>query len=615
MISSRRSLLEDRQGVLWVGTLGGGLSQFDQATQSFLHYQTEEGDPESISNNSIRAIYQDQSGALWIGTEYGLNKFDRTRGRFKRYEPEESNPQSLSEGAVLSIYQDRSGVLWIGTFGGGLNKFDRESESFQHYLQADGLASDVVYGILEDDSGNLWLSTNGGLSKFDPISETFRNYDVSDGLQSNEFNAGAYFQNDSGEMFFGGVEGLNAFFPDLIMDNPYAPQVVLTSLTHNGEAIDVGKAPENVNNLIFNWPDNSFEFEFAALSYRQPQKNKYAYMLEGFDQIWNEIETSRFGKYTNLPAGTYILRMTASNSDDLWSEEGLSIEITIGQPMWQSWPFIAIMVILVAAVGLALYRLRIMSIEARSQELEVEVENRTAELKREIDQRLKVEEVLRQSEMEKAIVAERSRLARDLHDAVTQTLFSASLIAEALPSIWNSDQDEGGKLLEELRLLSRGAQAEMRTLLMELRPDTLVEAKLSDLMRQLAETVMGRKGIPVEVEVVGECPLPSEVHVAIYRITQEALNNVVKHSDAKRVTLRLHCLERSPDEKAGAEQPQRVELSVSDDGRGFDPSNTRSDRLGLGGMRERAAAIGAELEIESEEGAGTEVRVVWEGDE
>jgi signal transduction histidine kinase len=206
-----------------------------------------------------------------------------------------------------------------------------------------------------------------------------------------------------------------------------------------------------------------------------------------------------------------------------------------------------------------------------------------------------------------AVVQERNRLARELHDAVTQTLFSASLIAEAVPDTWDNDPEEGRQLLEELRQLSRGALAEMRTLLLELRPVALVETDLCDLLRQLAEAATGREGIPVTVEVEGRCRLPSEVHVALYRIAQEALNNVVKHAHASRAAVTLSL---SPARAGGAGQ---VELAICDDGRGFDPERTPPDRLGLGIMRERAQAIGAELTLDSRPGQGTEVRVVWTG--
>jgi signal transduction histidine kinase len=206
-----------------------------------------------------------------------------------------------------------------------------------------------------------------------------------------------------------------------------------------------------------------------------------------------------------------------------------------------------------------------------------------------------------------AVVGERQRLARDLHDAVTQTLFSASLIAEVLPRIWERDPEEGQRRLAEVRELTRGALAEMRTLLLELRPSALADAELGDLLRQLAEATTGRARVPVDVQIEGEyshgctsSAMPPDVKVALYRIAQEALNNVAKHSDAGQATVRLCC------------GPERVALHVADDGRGFDADAIPPDHLGVGIMRERAEAIGATLTIESEVGQGTEVAVVWE---
>jgi two-component system nitrate/nitrite sensor histidine kinase NarX len=198
-----------------------------------------------------------------------------------------------------------------------------------------------------------------------------------------------------------------------------------------------------------------------------------------------------------------------------------------------------------------------------------------------------------------AVAAERSRLARDLHDAVTQTLFSSTLIAEVLPRLWERNPDEARRRLTELRELTRGALAEMRTLLLELRPSALKEANLADLLRQLAESITGRARVPVALEVEGECSLEAGVKIALYRIAQEALNNVAKHAGANAATLRLSC------------QPGLVELQVSDDGLGFDPANLSPNSLGLGIMRERAEAIGAALTVESQPGAGTEITVLW----
>jgi signal transduction histidine kinase len=207
---------------------------------------------------------------------------------------------------------------------------------------------------------------------------------------------------------------------------------------------------------------------------------------------------------------------------------------------------------------------------------------------------------------ELAAVQERQRLARDLHDAVTQTLFSASLIAESVPELWAQNPQRGQELLDKVRQLSRGALAEMRTLLIELRPTRLLEADLRTLLRQLAQAASGREGIPIRVTVSGECNLPTDVHVALYRIAQEALNNVVKHAQAQEVEVSLECR---------SDRGLCAQLRIHDDGCGFDPTDVSADHMGLGIMRERAKSIGATLQVESEAGRGCQVSLRWtEGD-
>jgi signal transduction histidine kinase len=218
---------------------------------------------------------------------------------------------------------------------------------------------------------------------------------------------------------------------------------------------------------------------------------------------------------------------------------------------------------------------------------------------RDITDRKRAEEALKQAQKEKeeAAVAERTRLARDLHDAVSQTLFSAGLIAEVLPRIWEKNRDEGRRRLEEIRQLTRGALAEMRTLLFELRPAALADAELSYLLHQLAESITGRSRIPVEVFFEGECNLAPDAKVALYRITQEALNNVAKHAHANQARVNVSC------------KMDAVSLVISDNGQGFDVARVHAESLGLGIMRERARGIGAELQINSQIGSGSEITV------
>jgi ligand-binding sensor domain-containing protein/signal transduction histidine kinase len=767
------SIYEDRSGVMWLGKHREGLCEFDRATGECTVHQYVAGD--SLNPYlSLKQVYEDRWGVLWVATEGGLLQFDREKGTFALYERDAADPWSLSSNEIRCIHEDRSGMLWVGTNGGGLNRFDRGSGTFIHYTERDGLPSNIVLGILEDEEGNLWLSTNNGLSRFDPGMEAFRNYDPGDGLQSSKFLLGAYHQSADGEMFFGGVNGLNRFHPEDIKDNAYIPPIALTRLTQGGEDIEVDRALERIEEVVLKWPNNYFEFEFAALSYSRPERNEYAYMLEGFrDEGWNYVGTRGFGRYTNLPGGTYTLKMKGSNHDGVWNEEGLSVKLRIVPPFWATWWFRGMVAMVLVGAVIAFFRLRVRNIEARSRELERLVQERTQTLEQrtdEIEQRrqelealyradeqmhrhLQLDQVLQslvdvavdilkadkssvfvrdeerdgwrmvvargfspqamailsfargeglvgrvaaagemvmvedgltdmrhreerpelaevllgeeirsymflpirigdavfgvfnvdftkprafgkdevrlfmalaqraalaienaqlyEQTQELAVVEERNRLARDLHDAVTQTLFSASLIAEALPELWESDQEEGHQLLRELRQLSRGALAEMRTLLLELRPATLTEANLADLLRQLGEAMTGRMGVPVTIAVDRRCVLPPDVHVALYRIAQEALNNVVKHANARHVDVSLrHIPSPSGDGGPGHE---RIELRVGDNGRGFDLGNIPADRLGLGIIRERAQAIGAVLEIKSQPGEGTQVVVAWEG--
>jgi signal transduction histidine kinase len=206
---------------------------------------------------------------------------------------------------------------------------------------------------------------------------------------------------------------------------------------------------------------------------------------------------------------------------------------------------------------------------------------------------------LRAQVEQSAVAAERNRLARDLHDAVTQTLFSASLIAEVLPRLWDRNRAEGKRRLEELRQLTRGAMAEMRTLLLELRPATLREAKLDELLRHLTEAITGQVRTSVRLKIEGDCAMPTDVQVALYRITQEALNNVAKHARAGQATVSLRC------------RPERVELNIKDDGQGFELESISPEHLGLGIMHERAETIGATLKLQSQLGQGTQIEVVW----
>jgi len=382
------ALYEDRAGILWVGTWNGGLNRFDRKARTFSHYRHNPEDPNTLSSNSIISIKEDLFGILWVGTmDNGLNRFDRNTGSFMRYRHNPDDPASLSNNTVSFVYEDRAGRFWVGTGGGGIDKFDRENERFIHFTQKDGLAGDSVYGIQEDRRGFLWLGTSHGLSRFNPDTETFRNYDVTDGIQGNQFNLNASCTSSSGEMFFGGTSGFTAFFPEQIRDNPHIPPVVVTKFLLSNKAVPIGRDSVlkqsiiETDHLTLSYDDQIFSFEFAALNYRSPEKNRYKYMLEGFDKEWSEVDGKRrFATYTHMDPGDYVFRVLASNNDGIWNEEGASIRITVTPPWWETVWFRASMMIFVIGLILGGFRWRVSSIERQKRRLETQVDEKTREL-------------------------------------------------------------------------------------------------------------------------------------------------------------------------------------------------------------------------------------------
>lgn len=440
------SILEDSSGVLWIGTLGGGLDRFDREKEKFSHYRHDPKNPRSLSDNRVGVIHEDSLGILWVGTQGGgLNKMDRESGRFTRFDNEPGNPYGPNHDSVYVIYEDRSGrlwistseglnrydrernrfihfkndpiktgmtnpdpsggfsnhrvssiledstgVLWIGTDGGGLNRFDPIRKTWKNYTVKDGLPNDVVYGILEETSTNggvknLWLSTNKGIARFNPGNETFKKYDVKDGLQSNEFNGGAYYKNAKGEMFFGGINGYNHFFPGAINANLPMNPVVITAFRKFNKILKFDTSIEEMEGIKLSYRDNFFSFEFVTPEYRNPDKIQYAHKLEGFDRDWIRCGARRFANYTNVPGGKYIFRVKSFSRDGGESETSVKIKIT--PPFWQTWWFL--LAIMGAAIALVFLFNRIWTYSIRRRNRQLEFINK--QLNRQIAERQQAE--------------------------------------------------------------------------------------------------------------------------------------------------------------------------------------------------------------------------------
>ncbi len=347
-------LLEDNTGLIWAGT-NNGLNCLNNETKSITVYK-KTSNPFSISNDIVNTIIQDKNGYLWIGTWDGLNRFDKKSGKFKTFTHAVGDPNSISSNRIFGLHQDKNGTIWVGTMGGGLNKFDSKTETFKYYTEKDGLPSNMVYSILEDELGNLWLSTNNGISKFNIATETFVNYDIQDGVQSSEFNQNAAYKTTDGEMFFGGMDGFNSFYPKNIIQNKFIPPVVITSFKIFNEIQP--REPQNGDTIILPYYRNFLSFEFAALDFSNPYKNIYAYKLEKYDKDWVVCDANhRFAEYTKVNPGTYTFRVKGTNSDGLWNEKGISITIIVRYPWWERWWFRIPLILFIVLLGwILIYR-------------------------------------------------------------------------------------------------------------------------------------------------------------------------------------------------------------------------------------------------------------------
>lgn len=393
------ALLIDQRGALWIGTLTAGLSLLEDGSTpgsagTFRHFRHEPTDPASLSGNIVSALLEDRNAQIWIGTLQGLNRLERSPAAgesvsFTRFRHDPADSSTLSDDRIIAMAEDQQGFFWIGTLGGGLNRFQPRSGAvqrfhhqpgrpdslssdglmsvhvdpggtvwagtqaglnrlvrldpstgeaeFRRYLTQDGLPNEFIYGIQSDGGGGLWLSTNKGLSRFDPRAGNFRNYDTSHGLQADEFNFGAHYRSSTGELFFGGINGFNAFHPDRIQLNDRPPPVVPTAVSILNRPAPLDRPVFDLDALELSHRDSIVAFAFAALDYTAPERNRYRYRLEGFNDDWIALGNRRLVTFTNLDAGRYVLRVQGSNNDGVWNEEGLAIRIAMAPPPWQTW--------------------------------------------------------------------------------------------------------------------------------------------------------------------------------------------------------------------------------------------------------------------------------------
>lgn len=352
------ALLIDSERRVWAGT-NDGLNLFHTETNSFTSLNINNS---NLSNNMVRCLFEDDKKRLWVGTQRGLNIQEKGGTQFTVITSDNSKENNLSNDWIRTINNDRNGNIWIGTFAGGINLYDELSNSFLSRGEKDGLPDNMISAIQADESNNLWISTGRGLAYLDTKNRTFRNYNTIGGLQDYQYNINASYVTHRGEFLFGGNNGFTLFIPEVIKgikSNKYPPRVALTSMRIFNKEVIPGEEgsplTQQINetdHILLDYDQNVITFDFSALNFIQPERNQYAYKLDGFEKDWNYIDNKRSATYTNLEPGSYTFSVKASNNDGIWNDEGHHLRIDILPPFWGTWWFKTLLLTVSIIAGL-----------------------------------------------------------------------------------------------------------------------------------------------------------------------------------------------------------------------------------------------------------------------
>ena len=554
----------DKKNRFWTGTMAGGLIFYNPEKNIIKKYNHFEGDIKTLGDSRVISVFEDSHGILWIGTYGGLDVFNEKDETFKHYRVIPNDSVCISNDRIYNIYESKSGDLWIGTYQ-GLNRYNREKDNFEQYTTNQGLGDNTVYSIQEDEKGNLWIRTNDGISKFDPVKKIFKNYSSKDGLHGMELNGNIYFKNNDGKMFFGFSNGLVSFYPDDIKDNPYKPQIAFTKLTIMDQEIKMGEnspltKPLNaLDEVVLSYKDKVIGFEFSALHYAIPSKNKYAYKLEGFLDKWVFVDANnRTAKFTNLNPGKYILKVMASNNDGIWSDVERSITIIITPPYWETWWFRSIAFLIFLFVIFLFYEIR-------------------------LNKLLGIERT-------------RSRIARNLHDEVGGTLSSIQYFVRAIEKEMNSKNSEStSKYLNLIMESSADAQEKIKDLIWTVNPEEDGLGKFLIKFNRYASDLLDSKEINYNIELPNgnfNKTISMEKRQHLWCICKETLTNIVRHSQCKNVNIKL------------LYNGKTLDLSIEDDGIGFNESE-KGFSNGLVNIKNRADALKAHYKLTTAINHGT----------
>ncbi len=558
-------------------TTNDGVFLFDVDRESYLPL----GDRyPGAGQGSVAAAAVDAAGGLWLGHPTSIEHVDRRTGAVRHFEGDSDGGGTFLGSFVNALHVDARGHLWVATER-GLTGLDSAGRRLAAYGEADGLPSPNVASIAEDASGSVWVGTDGGLAWLrgavaSPAGAPVLAFDERDGVTGRTCLRGAAFRAPNGELFFGTSRGLTRFLPEGFRTNTRVPPVVLTELRIDNHPVLAGspgspleRPIEETSALVLAHDQADVTFSFAALNYILPKKNRYSYRLEGLDREWSPVGPETFASYVRIPPGDYVFRVRARNNDGVWNTQGVRLPLRVRPPFWQAGWFAAVAALSLAGVGLLLHASRV----------------------RRVRQRLL------------AVLGERRRLSRELHDTLEQGLAGIALQVDSARQHLGRRPQAVERCLDAALRMVEYSREETRRTVNQLRSQALERGDIARAVEEVASELASGQNPAVAVFVQGA---PRRLSVAaehhLFRIAQEALTNAVRHAQAKQVAVSLVFTEET------------VELTVSDDGRGLPPEGaSRGFHFGLSGMRERARALGTRLEVESAPGLGATIRVRWSG--
>lgn len=569
---------QDSRHFILIGSTKPGVSCIDTKTGLIGEFDYLHALEPKIKENHIDLLYLDNEKNLWIKflTQQDVFRFSNTKSVI------EENPLNLKDNEViLYMYEDSLNNLWFCTTN-GLIIFMKDNQTIQRLNISNGLPTNRVHGVIEDKNNTFWVTTFYGISKFDQKKNWFKNYDYTYGLLNENF--GTCCRDKYGILYFGGSNGIDYFNPDELEDNPHIPNIVITDFQLFNESVSPSNQKsffkKNINcteviNLTYK--ENIFSFEFAALVFNNSIQNQYAYMMEGFDKDWVYCGTRRTATYTNLNPGEYVFRVKGSNNDGIWNDEGTSIKITISPPYWKTWWFKGLSALSMFAAAGYSYRKKLNVYEKESK------------IQEEFSRKL-----IETQENEK------KRIAHELHDTIAhEVLISKNKAVLALKH--EDDKSKMKKALEEISELSSSTITDVRNIAYNLHPHQLERLGFTKTIRSIINEVSKSTNINFVFETDNVDDLLSkESEINLFRVMQETISNIIKHSKATEVIVNVK------------RTIENLEILIVDNGKGFDIHSKAFDEarhgFGLSGIEERIKFMNGEISIESEINKGTSLK-------